>query len=108
MAFKNIVGQNRALEILQGNITQRRVAHAYLFEGDKGVGKYLAAKQFAKALNCLKNTVSKAEPDSCDRCHSCIRIDKKSHPDVLEIGAEDGGQIKVDTIRGLEEFLSFK
>ena len=108
MAFKNIVGQNRALEILQGNITQKRVAHAYLFEGDKGVGKYLAAKQLAKALNCLKNTVSKAEPDSCDRCHSCIRIDKKSHPDVLEIQAEDGGQIKVDTIRGLEEFLSFK
>jgi DNA polymerase-3 subunit delta' len=108
MAFKNLVGQNKALEILRGNITHGRVAHAYLFEGEKGIGKYLTARQFAKALNCTGQTVVLAEPDSCDRCLSCIKIEKMTHPDVLEIQPEDGGQIKVETMRGVEEFLYFK
>ncbi|HLC16757.1 MAG TPA: DNA polymerase III subunit delta' [Thermodesulfovibrionia bacterium] len=109
MAFKNLLGQNKALEILSGTIAHGRVAHAWLFEGEKGIGKYLTARQFAKALNCVSGTTGTlAEPDSCDRCHSCIKIEKQNHPDVLEIQPEDGGQIKVETIRGLEEFFAFK
>lgn len=108
MAFKDVIGQSQAFEILSGNIARGRIAHAYLFEGEKGIGKYLSARQFAKMLNCLNNADSDDGLDSCDRCRSCVKIDKKTHPDVLEIQVEDGGQIKVDTIRGLEEFLSLK
>lgn len=118
MALKDVVGQEGALEILRGSITKNRVAHAYLFAGEDGIGKKLTAINFAKALNCLKPvhrspfTVDRKEKnllttDSCDECSSCIKIDKAIHPDVFLIAPENG-QIKVDVIRKLEESLAYK
>ena len=53
MALKDIIGQERAINILKGCIARERVPHALLFAGDEGIGKRLAAVNFAKALNCL-------------------------------------------------------
>ncbi|MBI4710788.1 MAG: DNA polymerase III subunit [Nitrospirae bacterium] len=128
MALKNIIGQERALGMLRGCITKNRLAHAYLFTGDAGIGKRLTAVNFAKALNCRERVMSyelgvKREkqnselrtPDSeliidcCDECPSCIKIDKAIHPDVFFIAPEgDGGQITIKIIRELEEHLSYK
>ena len=55
MALKDIIGQERAIEILRGCIKRNRVAHAYIFAGDEGIGKKLTAINFAKALNCQNN-----------------------------------------------------
>ena len=54
MALKDIIGQERALGILRGCIAKNRLAHAYLFAGDAGIGKRLTAVNFAKALNCRR------------------------------------------------------
>jgi len=54
MSLKNIVGQEKAVEILFGIMKRHRVATSYLFCGEPGVGKKTAAINFAKALNCLK------------------------------------------------------
>lgn len=119
MAFKDIIGQNNAINILKGVITKDRVPHAMLFKGEEGIGKKLTAINLAKALNCippLTPPISKGgarggefEIDSCGQCPSCVRIDKGIHTDVTIIGdEEDGGQIKIDSIRRLQEALSFK
>jgi DNA polymerase-3 subunit delta' len=106
MAFSDIKGQDKAIEILKGIMIRGRLAHAYLFTGDKGVGKYLTAKTFAKALNCMyEGTYSQF--DSCGLCSSCIKIEKGIHPDVFELQPEKG-QIKVDMIRKLEDDFSLK
>jgi DNA polymerase-3 subunit delta' len=126
LALKNVVGQDRALEILRGGIAKNRIAHAYLFRGEEGIGKKLTALNFAKILNCLNNgnplhisfdSTDTKPPyehsdihdviDCCDTCSSCIKINKHTHPDVYLL-SPDGGQIKVDAIRELEESLSFK
>ncbi len=116
MALKDVVGQEGALEILRGSITKNRVAHAYLFAGEDGIGKKLTAINFAKALNCQKNRNAFShhasrrthyEIDCCDKCSSCIKIDKAIHPDVFLIAPENG-QIKVDVIRKLVESLAYK
>ncbi|MBI5025190.1 MAG: DNA polymerase III subunit delta' [Nitrospirae bacterium] len=132
MAFRDIIGQDRAIEILAGSIRNARISHAYLFSGDDGIGKRLTAINFAKAVNCLKaetrdkrqetskynnsslvtrlSSLEKSlvtQIDSCDECPSCIKIKKGIHPDVLEISPEDG-IIRVNEIRRLEELLSYK
>jgi len=125
MALKDIIGQEKALNILKGCINKERIPHAVFFAGDEGIGKKLAAINFAKALNCTgtpagadifafdgedetteQDTVFK---DACDKCSSCIKIDKGSHPDVFFLSPEgDGGQITVSAIRQLEASLSYK
>ncbi len=123
MALKDIIGQQRALDILRGCISRDRIPHALLFTGDEGIGKRLTAINFAKALNCLNEqeddlfamseelSASSAadEIDNCGVCASCRKIDKGNHPDVIMIAPEgDGGQITVSVIRELEGSLSYK
>ncbi|MBL7032427.1 MAG: DNA polymerase III subunit delta' [Nitrospira sp.] len=125
MALKDIIGQEKALNILKGCINKKRIPHAIFFAGDEGIGKKLAAINFAKTINCTgapvksdmfsfdvedgtaeQDTVFK---DACDKCPSCIKIDKGSHPDVFTLSPEgDGRQITVSAIRQLEESLSYK
>lgn len=121
MALKDVLGQERALEILRGSITKNRIAHAYIFTGEDGIGKKFTAINIAKTLNCEQNTTKsprKATPrgefatgsseiDCCDKCPSCIKIDKAIHPDVFLLAPENG-QIKVETIRDLGKSLSYK
>lgn len=126
MAIRDILGHDRALEILRGSIAKNRISHAYLFRGEDGIGKKLVAMNFTKMLNCHDNRSlslvtedeSHTEPlpaapvayqniDCCETCPSCIKIDKATHPDVFFLAPEEG-QIKVGAIRNLEESLSYK
>ncbi|GMR03293.1 MAG: DNA polymerase III subunit delta' [Thermodesulfovibrionia bacterium] len=113
MALEDIVGQERALEILRRSIVKNRLAHAYLFTGEDGIGKKLTAINFAKTLNCQNNLTphtSRLTPhaiDCCDECPSCTKIDRTIHPDVFLIAPENG-QIKIRAIRKLGESLSYK
>ena len=52
MAFRDIVGQDRALLLLQKALAESRLSHAYLFHGLSGVGKKFTALQFIKTLYC--------------------------------------------------------
>jgi len=128
MGLKDIVGQEKALYILRASIAKNRIAHAYLFTGEEGIGKRLTAINFAKILNCENNRKASGvrgkeskidtphasrltphEIDCCDKCPSCRKIDKAIHPDVLFIRPEGlGGQITIQAIRDMEEFLSYK
>jgi DNA polymerase-3 subunit delta' len=74
--LKDVVGQQRVKDTLKRDIENGRVAHAYLFCGDEGVGKFAAALAFARALLC---TGGGAAP--CGRCESCRQVDNHTHPD---------------------------
>lgn len=102
MSFKNIKGQDRAINILQGYIEHRKLRGSYLFTGEEGIGKKLAAKTLAKALNC-ENSIS----DSCGKCPSCVKIDKNQHPDV-HIIEEDNDQIKIEAIRQMQRQINLR
>ena len=48
--FKNIYGQDLAIEILTSSISKQHIAPAYLFSGPEGVGKRKTAKVFINAI----------------------------------------------------------
>ncbi len=96
MSFKEIRGQRRAIRILQNEVAAGSISGAYLFIGPDGVGKNLTALNFAKLLNCKEGKI-----DSCDRCSSCRKIDRLSHPDLRIIEPEENS-IKIEQIRGLK------
>lgn len=77
MSFQDIKGQDKPIQILREYIKENRLTGSYLFLGEEGIGKKLVAKTLAKALNCAGQTL-----DSCDKCDSCLKIEKGQHPDV--------------------------
>lgn len=102
MPFSDIYGQNKQVNVLQSAMKSDRVPHAYLFHGIQGIGKKTTAKTLAKALNCGEKNA-----DSCDRCPSCLKIDRGSHPDIIFIEPE-GIFIKINKIRELQDQIKFR
>lgn len=103
MALKDVLGQDRPIEILKKSLRADRLSHAYLFVGEEGIGKAFTAINLAKALNCEKKgdflehgLYGDEEIDSCDNCSSCIEIDKEIHPDVLVIKPESDRKKEID------------
>ncbi|STP28185.1 DNA polymerase III subunit delta' [Enterococcus durans] len=86
---------------LQRSFWHGRLAHAYLFEGEKGTGKHEMGIWLAQHLFCteMKNGLP------CGKCNNCQRIQNQEHPDVLTIEPE-GQTIKVDQIRRLQTEFS--
>lgn len=77
--FSDIVGHRGAIQLLRRAVSSGSVAHAYLFTGQAGVGKFALARAFAAALTCLQPT---PDGDSCGECHSCRRLAQEAHPEV--------------------------
>ncbi|UCB57116.1 MAG: DNA polymerase III subunit delta' [Candidatus Omnitrophota bacterium] len=108
MAFKDIEGQERAIEFFRNSVNKERLAHAYLFLGAPGEGKALLARNLVKFLNC-ESPVSQGDvfTDCCDICASCRKIDNFNHPDVHWIERK-GKSISIDDIRILQRQMSLK
>jgi DNA polymerase-3 subunit delta' len=87
MSWDRVIGQKRIKELFKRSLAGGQVAHAYLLFGDEGVGKDALAIEFAKALNCEKNS-----SDACNSCSSCKRVELLSHPNVKFIVALPTGK----------------
>lgn len=100
-SFGEVYAQEHVTEILHNAIQSKRIAHAYLFTGPRGVGKTSMARIMAKSLNCEDGpTVS-----PCNKCHNCLEITSGTSTDVIEIdGASNTG---VDDIRELQKELLY-
>ncbi len=48
--FKEVVGQDHVVSVLEKAITNKKTAHAYLFSGSRGIGKTSIARILAKEL----------------------------------------------------------
>ena len=116
MSFKEIFCQDKAIDILQRAFALGKWAHAYIFAGPEGVGKFKTACEWAKLLLCEKPTVGnrrqKTEDrnqsrderretsiehrvssieyraDSCGSCRACQLFEAESHPDFNHIYKE--------------------
>src|SRR5512146_1055484 len=100
--FSDIIGQDSAVRTLQNAIEQKRIHHAYLFSGVRGVGKTTAARILAKAVNGVKGPT--LEP--CNECTACLEITEGIDLDVREIDAAT--YTGVDNIRELREVTQFQ
>ncbi|MBI2755029.1 MAG: DNA polymerase III subunit gamma/tau, partial [Betaproteobacteria bacterium] len=81
--FAGLVGQEHVVRALRNALEQRRLHHAYLFTGTRGVGKTTLARILAKCLNC--ETGITAAP--CGRCTPCLEIDGGRFVDYVEMDA---------------------
>ena len=59
--FESIIGHEENKKLLESNLVNDNISHAYLFSGKKGIGKCLIAKEFAK--NILKVERLENSPD---------------------------------------------
>jgi DNA polymerase III delta' subunit len=76
--------------MLRAAVAGDHVPHAYLFAGPRGVGKSLAAREFAKLLLCSKPRGKAEALDACGQCDNCRRMERNVHPDLYWFRKEDG------------------
>jgi DNA polymerase-3 subunit delta' len=110
MPFRDCIGHQQSIALLQAAVTHERLAHAYLFHGENAIGKRLTAIRLAQALNCEQS--SEADNlDSCGACRSCQQIEARTHPDffVIEPDQEQTTQqIKIEQVREIEHQIMYR
>ena len=118
--FDNLIGQDKAVELLQQAVKQDRIAPAYLFCGSSGVGRSIAAKSFTRLL--LTMGLPSQKQLSGEK-----KLASGNHPDLLWVEptylskgelytssqASDKGlqyktppKIRIEQIRNLTQFLN--
>ncbi|MBN1622504.1 MAG: DNA polymerase III subunit delta' [Endomicrobiales bacterium] len=118
MSFSNIINQQKAKDIITGQLKSGKIPHAYLFLGQDGVGRKRFALELSKILNC-HNRVDSNSTQACDTCISCTKIERGIHPDVKIIDyqwqallenkdVEKQKAIKINTIRALQREINLK
>jgi len=88
MSFKEIFCQDKAIDILQRAFASGKWAHAYIFAGVEGVGKFKTACEWARLLLCKNPFIENDFADSCGVCKSCQLFGAGSHPDFNHIYKE--------------------
>ncbi|MDB5793744.1 MAG: polymerase subunit gamma/tau [Noviherbaspirillum sp.] len=87
-SFESLVGQEHVVRALTHALEQRRLHHAYLFTGTRGVGKTTLSRILAKSFNCQGpdgNGDITATP--CGVCDACTAIDAGRFVDYIEMDA---------------------
>ena len=79
---------------MQAAIRDKKPFHAYLFQGEEGVGKEALARTFAAGLQCQSESADKP----CKECVSCRQMESGNQPDVIWVTREKAS-LGVDEIR---------
>ena len=93
-SFSEIVGHEQIKEHMQAAIRDKKPFHAYLFQGEEGVGKEALARTFAAGLQCQSESADKP----CKECVSCRQMESGTQPDVIWVTREKAS-LGVDEIR---------
>lgn len=99
--FQAVVGQPHTVDTLVNALNMKRLHHAYLFSGTRGVGKTTIARIFAKCLNCETGIT----PTPCENCDNCTNITKGTFLDLIEVDA--ASRTKVEDTRELLDNVQY-
>lgn len=99
--FSTLIGQMHVSRALSNTLEAKRLHHAYLFSGTRGVGKTTVARILAKALNCEQGVTS----SPCLQCAHCLDIEKGNHVDLIEVDA--ASKTKVEDIREILDNVQY-
>ncbi len=92
--FTEIIGHKSIIEHLKMGISNGKVSHAYILNGQNLSGKMMLAEAFAQTLQCEKGGT---EP--CGECKSCIQASHHNQPDIIYVRHEKPNVISVDEVR---------
>lgn len=90
-SFEDLIGQDNIVKTLKNSIVRRKLAHAYLFCGPRGVGKTSAARIFAKTINCSSPT---ADMEPCGQCESCVSFQEGRSYCIHELDAASNNGVE--------------
>lgn len=83
-SWADVAGQQHIKVTLSFEVESGKIAHAYLFNGPRGVGKTTIARIMAKAINCLGK---KSGGEACEKCDHCNLVNDGATLDIIEIDA---------------------
>ncbi|PIZ75456.1 hypothetical protein COY05_03785 [Candidatus Peregrinibacteria bacterium CG_4_10_14_0_2_um_filter_38_24] len=90
----SIIGHSKQLSVIESDILNENLFHAYLLAGPNSVGKNTVAKKMAGILQCSN--------DFCHACPICSQVEKGGHLDTIEM-IDDKESIKIDDVRKIIE-----
>jgi len=97
---EHVLGHKQVEQRFTEALHSKRLHHAWLLYGMKGIGKRMLAEQLAALAMCESHT-------ACGHCHGCRMLAAGSHPDVVRVGLIEGKRdVNIEQIRDLLGFMS--
>jgi DNA polymerase III subunit delta' len=81
VSFLDVIGHQDIILHMKNAFVMNKVSHAYILEGDEGMGKKMLSNCFIKLLQCE----SPKGDEPCNTCESCVLINSGNHPDVIYV-----------------------
>ena len=102
MNLDEIVGHEKIINNFKNAIINGQIAHSYIFEGPKSIGKKTIATALAKTLLCEKKLT-----EACGICGSCVQFEHENQPDFKIIDNLEN-TIKKSDIQELQKDIKIK